>query len=239
MMKKVLLSIVAMAACVAGANAQSLTVCDGTNTNFSLPVKNTYFDTKGSHSQMIYPASLLTELNGKNITGVTFYCSDEMHMNGGKFQISLGESENATYATATYIDGLTVAGSCAMTAYDEDFTVLFDAPYKYNGGNLVVDGLVAEAGDDGFYAWDSFWGVNQSEFCAIIRDGSMEKFLPQATFTYEDALTGVDALDSSKIVSGVRYYNVAGQQAADAFDGVNIVVVNYTDGTQSVSKIVK
>ena len=49
----------------------------------------------------------------------------------------------------------------------------------------------------------------------------------------------VENINAGKAVAGVKYYNVAGQAADKAFDGVNVVVTTYADGTQSVAKVVK
>jgi hypothetical protein len=46
-------------------------------------------------------------------------------------------------------------------------------------------------------------------------------------------------LTAAKTVSSVRYYNVSGQESAEPFQGVNIVVTNYTDGSHTTTKIVK
>ena len=51
--------------------------------------------------------------------------------------------------------------------------------------------------------------------------------------------SAVDNIAAGKAVAGVKYYNVAGQAADKAFDGVNVVVTTYADGTQSVAKVVK
>lgn len=49
----------------------------------------------------------------------------------------------------------------------------------------------------------------------------------------------VENINTGKAVAGVKYYNVAGQAADSAFEGVNIVVTTYADGTQDVVKVVK
>ena len=49
----------------------------------------------------------------------------------------------------------------------------------------------------------------------------------------------VENINAGKTVAGVKYYNVAGQAADSAFEGVNIVVTTYADGTQNVVKVVK
>ena len=43
----------------------------------------------------------------------------------------------------------------------------------------------------------------------------------------------------AKTVAGVKYVNVAGMESNTPFDGVNIVVTTYTDGTHSAVKVIK
>lgn len=57
--------------------------------------------------------------------------------------------------------------------------------------------------------------------------------------TYDDAITAVEGINADKAVQSVRYYNLAGQQSNEMMPGMNIVVTNYQDGTQSVSKVIK
>ena len=51
--------------------------------------------------------------------------------------------------------------------------------------------------------------------------------------------TGVNDINANKAVSSVRYYNVAGVEATTPFEGVNLVVTTYTDGTNSTVKVIK
>ena len=51
--------------------------------------------------------------------------------------------------------------------------------------------------------------------------------------------TGIEQVNADKQVASVRYINVAGQQSETPFDGVNIVVTTYTDGTSSTVKVMK
>ncbi len=44
---------------------------------------------------------------------------------------------------------------------------------------------------------------------------------------------------NTKTVAGIKYVNIAGMQSSKPFDGVNIVVTTYTDGTKAVMKVVK
>ena len=52
-------------------------------------------------------------------------------------------------------------------------------------------------------------------------------------------LTAVEDVESSKTVAGVRYVNMTGQQSQQPFEGVNVVVTRYTDGTTSTTKLIK
>lgn len=51
--------------------------------------------------------------------------------------------------------------------------------------------------------------------------------------------TGVEDVEATKTVAGVKYVNLAGQMSETAFSGVNIVVTTYTDGTTSTVKVIK
>ena len=45
--------------------------------------------------------------------------------------------------------------------------------------------------------------------------------------------------DLSKPVESVTYVNAQGMQSSKPFDGVNIVITRYTDGTTSTRKVVR
>lgn len=44
---------------------------------------------------------------------------------------------------------------------------------------------------------------------------------------------------TAKTVAGVKYVNLAGAESNKPFDGVNIMVTTYTDGTKSAAKVIK
>lgn len=49
-------------------------------------------------------------------------------------------------------------------------------------------------------------------------------------------ITKVTDVETAKTVKAVRYYNVAGVESDQPFDGVNIIVTEYNDGTKTTSK---
>ena len=51
--------------------------------------------------------------------------------------------------------------------------------------------------------------------------------------------TAVTELNNDKGVAAVKYVNVAGVESAKPFDGVNIKVTTYSDGSSKAVKVVK
>ena len=70
-------------------------------------------------------------------------------------------------------------------------------------------------------------------------------FIAQATenFTFRynpnDPHTSVSSVVADREVTSVTYYNVMGQSSSKPFDGINIKVTNYSDGTSSTVKVIK
>ena len=54
-----------------------------------------------------------------------------------------------------------------------------------------------------------------------------------------DHATGVEDVNAEKTVAGVVYYNLLGAASDSPFEGVNVVVTTYTDGTKSSKKILR
>lgn len=66
-------------------------------------------------------------------------------------------------------------------------------------------------------------------------------YVVEATDVYEvksGIPTAIDNLNASEVV-GVKYYNVAGIESDRPFQGVNIVVTRYSDGSTTTTKILK
>ena len=54
----------------------------------------------------------------------------------------------------------------------------------------------------------------------------------------DEVVTGINNV-TSKAVAGVKYYNLAGMESDRPFEGVNIIVTTYTDGSRSSAKVLK
>ncbi len=71
-------------------------------------------------------------------------------------------------------------------------------------------------------------------------DGASTKFVVYPLdLDANKVATGVNDVNSAKEVKGVSYFNMMGVESAQPFDGVNIMVTTYTDGTSSATKVLR
>lgn len=97
----------------------------------------------------------------------------------------------------------------------------------WSAGNLKITPVTANAGlrDGAAGATGKFYVAEQELNFSI--DSSSE------------IITGIFDIDGAKQVAGVKYYNVAGIESDKPFDGINIVVTRYSDGSVVTRKEVK
>jgi len=165
-------------------NAQTLTVCDGTASNEYVPFYGWYAD-EDQHNQMIYPASLLTDMTGQAIQQMTFYI-DPNGNNGsyteasrlGTWTVSLGETTDTTLSDLDNTTTLTQVYQGYFDCSTGTLTLTFDIPYSYNGGNLLVDLDHTAASYNHWF----FLGIAAPD-AAYTYDLSHD-FLPKVTFEY-------------------------------------------------------
>ena len=172
-----------------------LTVYDGTATNQYIPMYGYYFD-DFTKSECIIPASQLTAMNGCTITAITFYPSsvstrswDDSEQTVFLKEVSgttLGGSYSGT-SGATIVKQALLEMPTAGTAY----TITFDTPYFYNGGNLLIGIYNTTDGDYNQVYWYgtsnltsgvSAYGSNGNGLSSV--DYNAQAFLPKTTFTY-------------------------------------------------------
>lgn len=58
-------------------------------------------------------------------------------------------------------------------------------------------------------------------------------------FKLKTTITGVKTVNAARQLTGVKYYNVAGVESATPFDGVNIMVNVYDDGSREATKVLR
>ena len=208
-MKKFLLSLAVIAAGVMSVSAQqTLTICDGTATNTNVPINTLWWDNAATQSQTIYPAALISDLEGTQITSMKFYLNATgVLFSGGKCQISLGITDKDAFVNAIGITGLTVVAAevTAPETGSTEMEIVFDAPFTYEGGNLVFECQMTEGGT---YKSSSFLGESQTSNTAFSRNTTYN-FLPKTTFTYTKeevdyaAKVSPESLDFGKLNIGM------------------------------------
>ncbi len=192
--RKIKLLFFTLLTCIVGASptwADELTVCDGTNTNNTVPVNGNWVDTQGTISEFVMPASYLESMTGGIISKLTFYLSSPASASWGtaEFRVYVKELDEAhTYASygASAIGevGATTVYEGTLDGTQSTMDINFSSAYAYGGGNLLVGIYVSKAGtykDAKFYGFGSSqFGYNYYSFSR----GSAAFFLPKTTFTY-------------------------------------------------------
>jgi hypothetical protein len=185
-------------------SAQSLTVANGTEDNPYVPFYGYWMD-EAQHNQIIYPASMLTNLAGESITGLTFYfesppAADWMTST----TVKLGITQNSAFSSVT-LDATTTTqvynGSINISG--NLLTILFSTPFTYTGGNLLVD-LTTQAGtfSDAF-----FYGITQNGASIYSYSSTMNtlNFLPKTTFLYGNCMAPVSPTISNITTSSATF----------------------------------
>lgn len=133
-----------------------LTVANGTKTTYQTPVYGYYCD-RYVRSQIIYPASMLTSMNGNNITAMTFYFeTPSSNALSSTFQLYLKEVASTTTALSTSWMDMTGATKVfegtieANNTTTKTLVIEFDTPFSYNGGSLIFD--IKNTASGGSYA---------------------------------------------------------------------------------------
>ena len=99
---------------------------------------------------------------------------------------------------------------------------------------------VAMTGEDGAYTLNVPYGVDYK--LTFEKTGYITQILPESeagSVILELDATAVNDLNASKDIASVKYINAASQISDVPFDGINVMVVTYTDGSKSVIKVVK
>ena len=176
------------------------TVADGTTSNVYLPIYGNQYGNK-QINQMIYPSSMLTEIQGKTITSMKFYSSTGINFSGGAFTVKMGTTTTSAFTSSSRYSRITSSmttvktGQVAVSGSNE-FVITFDQPFEYTSGNLVIDFEVTTTGTGGgttrFYgvnpgSYQSFYsyGTSTNSYGRYTTGGTRLQFLPKVTFEWE------------------------------------------------------
>ena len=227
-----------------------LTVADGTVTNSYVPVYGLWADYY-TRSETIYPAEMLEEMEGGEITSLVYYLSSPATATWAPdvFQVYMMEVDGTTlssYYTAANAD-IVYTGYLDGTA--ATMTIELDTPYQYNGGNLLVGiqetvkGTYKSATFIGITATGaSASGYNSSALASVTFN--QRNFIPKTTFVcggksvanrgiqgfnvyYGDVKANDELITENKFNLSNLPYNMEGHEVA--------VSAVYSEGESSLS----
>ena len=198
----------------------SATVCDGTDSNYTLPIYGNYYNNK-QINQMIYPSELLSEIQGKTITSMKFYPTIPIDFSGGAFTVKMGMTSTAAYTSSRNYSRITAnmttvkTGQVAVSGENE-LVITFDEPFEYTGNNLVIDFEVTQTGTT-TNTTTYFYGVNQNSTYRSFNsygsttnsygrytNGSRRAFLPKVTFEWQAPFTAGTVSPNALTFTDVR-----------------------------------
>lgn len=200
--------LMAMFALPFASNAQtSWTVADSTAVHAMVPLDFYNCDGSGVHeAQMLYPASLLTSMNGSTLGSITFYhqnATASKTLTASTWYILIGETTETDLSSgfSTVALDTVYAGNLVVTSgvFSFDFTT----PYTYNGGNLIVEILTTGAtgnwfgsSNQGCYGMDNIGSTYSS-----MSTPNYTSFLPKTTFTEAPTCFPVINLAATSVTS--------------------------------------
>ncbi len=200
MNKKLLSLLLLLLAAFTTATAQeTLTVYDGTVSNGQVPAYLGYWD-DFTRSQVVIPATDLTNMAGGTITSMTFYTTKQNlpYTSVSTADVYLMEVDYTAIndfepkASATMVYQGTASFVLDETGEAGSWTIEFATPYIYGGGNLLIG--IENTTDSGykfiyFYGQTvegaSVAGYNSSSLDNVT--ATQKNFIPKTTFAYTPA----------------------------------------------------
>lgn len=190
-----MLFMLAMMLGIVAANAQgtgTVVVADGTATNQYVPIYGYYVD-DFLRCQTIYPESMLTEIAGSEIQGITYYLSTPATGSWGSsavFEVKIGTvAASAFETTPSWMDvtSFSTVYTGVLDGTQSEMTINFDAPFTYTSGNLCIEVNVTTEGsyNRAYFAGmesanASAYGSNASSWASITP--TKQNFIPKTGF---------------------------------------------------------
>ena len=193
--------------------------CDGLTPSTSTVI-NYYTDLAGEDALLyVTRNAALAKLafEGDDLAATTFTLPNKGACNG-TFPFIWDEKEFFVYPTLpNYQNGFAVAEANAEAPIAE-----IESTVTANANAFTSNWLNAEIDEAGVLIYQYYPGGNIAVYRLTKVGGGVEELIN----------------DSEKVVAGVRYYNIMGQEMNEA-NGITIVVTTYTDGSHSAVKVIK
>ena len=203
------------------------------------PVANAFFNSDGDeqllfYNRSIYPMLLSWNDKGDGFDAQSIAYTDNARKDNlyGAYPFSCGgydlmiaplKGENQAL---NYSDGFRIVDMADPSTSLIDVEPTLGDAGKLNNGGVCTDWFVVEP--DAEKAWATIYQYAPGNYVRVY------------DLRLAHDVTGIETVsNASKTVSSVKYYNVQGVESNVPFDGVNIVVNTYTDGTRQATKLIK
>ena len=194
--------------------------CDGLSPTSSTVI-NYYKDIDGEDALLYVtrnaqPLKLMSD-GGDGLEATTIVVPAKGTCNG-MFPFIWNDKEFYIYPQEpNYQDGFAIAEAGA-----EEPIVVVPSTVSGNANTYQANWLNAEVDEDGVTIYQYYPGGHLTVYRLTNGSGDVQEIIN----------------DTNKIVAGVRYYNIMGQEMKEA-NGITIVVTTYTDGSHSAVKVIK
>lgn len=194
--------------------------CDGLSPTSSTVI-NYYKDINGEDALLYVtrnaqPLKLMSD-GGDGLEATTIVVPAKGACNG-MFPFIWNDKEFYIYPQEpNYQDGFAIAEAGA-----EEPIVVVPSTVSGNANAYQANWLNAEVDEDGVTIYQYYPGGHLTVYRLTNGSGDVQEIIN----------------DTNKIVAGVRYYNIMGQEMKEA-NGITIVVTTYTDGSHSAVKVIK
>ena len=169
-------------------NTHTLTINDPTTTtSYYIPFYYSVGTYSAIKSQFITLSTNLTGMQWGEIKKLTFYNSSEnVNFGTAKFNVYLATTTNTTLSSFVDWSSMTkVVSNGSVTISGNKMEIVFDTPFTYTGGNLIIGFSQSSTGTNGSYTntWVGKTGTSgQSRYYYSSEYSS--NFLPKVTFNY-------------------------------------------------------
>ena len=210
----------------------SWTVADGTTTHAKVPLD--FYNCDGSgvrNAQMLYPASLLTDMNGSTIGSITFYhqSTSTKTLTASTWYILMGTTTEADLSEGFSTVALDTVYSGDLVVTNGVFSFELTTPYTYNGGNLIVEIYTTGASGNWFGSSNQgCYGVDEiGSTYSSMSTPNYTAFLPKTTFTEVPSCFPVTNLT----VNGTTTNSISLSWTDDNNTGITYTVYDMADSS--------
>ena len=220
----------------AQAQPQSWTVADGTDVIAGVPLD--FYNTDGSgnrQAQMLYPASLLSSMDGATIGNLTFYhqSTNSKTVSASTWYIRLGETTATSLSEGFSSETLTTVYSGSITFASGVLSIELTTPYTYGGGNLIVE-IQTSGANGNWYGSNSqgLYGTNGiGSTYSTMSTPNHNTFLPKVVFTEAPSCFPVTGLAIDAVQTTTSSLTFTWTDANNTGASYDIYTVTATDTT--------